>query len=221
MVVSSSISNSPALTAWPSWTWMARTTPVSNGCTPLLRPVGTILPGAVAMMSTEPRLAQASAATKNRMMVPAMARPAGEAGVSMISSAAGRNSSSAPLRAGERGHGRMRALPSADFMDAGLQTVQRGVAPAGADELVVVVILDDAAALDRDDAVGAAHGREAMGDDQHGAVLRDLAHVLLDDALALVIERAGRLVEDQDARIGDEGAGDGDALALPARQARA
>ena len=26
------------------------------------------------------------------------------------------------------------------------------------------------------------------------------AHVLLDDALALVVERAGRLVEDQDAR---------------------
>ncbi len=43
-------------------------------------------------------------------------------------------------------------------------------------------------------------------------------HVLLDDALALVVERAGRLVEDQDARIGDQGAGDGDALALAARQ---
>ena len=33
-----------------------------------------------------------SAMTKNAMMVPAMARPAGEAGVSTISSAAGRNS---------------------------------------------------------------------------------------------------------------------------------
>ena len=41
------------------------------------------------------------------------------------------------------------------------------------------------------------------------------------DALALVVERAGRLVEDQDARIGDQRAGDGDALALAARQAAA
>ena len=40
-------------------------------------------------------------------------------------------------------------------------------------------------------------------------------------ALALVVERAGRLVEDQDARIGDQRAGDGDALALAARQAAA
>jgi hypothetical protein len=83
----------------------------------------------------------------------------------------------------------------------------------------VVAVLDEAAALDGDDAVGAAHGREAMGDDQHGAALRDLAHVLLDDALALIVERAGRLVEDQDARIGDERARDGDALTLPAGEA--
>ena len=46
-------------------------------------------------------------------------------------------------------------------------------------------------------------------------------HVLLDDALALVVERAGRLVEDQDARIGDQRAGNGDALALAARKRRA
>ena len=44
-------------------------------------------------------------------------------------------------------------------------------------------------------------------------------HVLLDDALALIIERAGRLVEDQDARIDDQRAGDRDALALPAGEA--
>ena len=60
-----------------------------------------------------------------------------------------------------------------------------------------------------------------MGDDQDRAALGDLFHVLLDDALALVVERARRLVEDQDARIGDERAGNGDALALAARQGRA
>ena len=49
-------------------------------------------------------------------------------------------------------------------------------------------------------------------------LLHDLAHVGLDDALALVVERAGRLVEDQDRRVGGERPGDGDALALAARQ---
>ena len=46
MVGSSSISTSPALTLCPSRTWMARTTPVSNGWMILVRPVGMILPGA-------------------------------------------------------------------------------------------------------------------------------------------------------------------------------
>src|SRR5580658_4363825 len=197
---------------------------VPTGCTILVRPVGTMRPCAVAMTSTEPRLAQASATTKNRMMVTAMARPTGEAGVSMISSAAGRNSDSPPLRARRRGQGRMRApgaLSSAGFMEARLQPVEARIAAAGADQLVMVAVLDEAAALDGDDAVGVAHARQAIGDDEHGAALGDAFHVLLDDALALVVERARRLVEDQDPRIGDEGAGDGDALALAARKARA
>ena len=45
------------------------------------------------------------------------------------------------------------------------------------------------------------------------------AHILLDDALAFIVERAGRLVEDQNARVRDKGAGDRDALPLAARQA--
>jgi hypothetical protein len=37
-----------------------------------------------------------------------------------------------------------------------------------------------------------------MSDDEDGAALGNLLHILLDDALALVIERARRFVEDQD-----------------------
>src|SRR5580704_8779268 len=70
---------------------MARTTPVSKGCTILLRPLGMILPCAEAIMSTLPRLAQASAKQKAAIRVSAMVRPIGEGGVSTISSAAGRN----------------------------------------------------------------------------------------------------------------------------------
>ena len=61
-VGSSSISTSPALTAWPSCTRMARTTPVSNGWMTLVRPLGTILPVAEATMSIVPHQAQTSAA---------------------------------------------------------------------------------------------------------------------------------------------------------------
>ena len=43
-------------------------------------------------------------------------------------------------------------------------------------------------------------------------------HRLLDLALGLGVDRAGRLVEDQDARIVQQGARDGDPLALAARQ---
>ncbi len=46
-------------------------------------------------------------------------------------------------------------------------------------------------------------------------------HVLLDDALAFIIERAGRLIEYEDARVHDERPRNGDALALPAGEVRA
>jgi hypothetical protein len=82
-------------------------------------------------------------------------------------------------------------------------------------------VLDDAAFLDRDDPVAVAHGGEPVRDDEHGAAMHDALHVLLDDALAFIIERAGRLVEDQDARIHDQRARDGDALALAAGEAGA
>ena len=51
------------------------------------------------------------------------------------------------------------------------------------------------------DAVGRADGREPMGDDQGGAALHQPVERGLDLALALGIERRGRLVEKQDRRI--------------------
>jgi hypothetical protein len=102
-----------------------------------------------------------------------------------------------------------------------LQPIEHGVAPAGIDEFVVGAVFHQAAAIDGDDAVGPAHGRKTMGDNENRAALGDLFHVFLNDALALVVEGARCLVEDQDARIGDQGAGNGDALALAAGKAAA
>ena len=58
--------------------------------------------------------------------------------------------------------------------------------------------------------------RQPVGDDDDGSAAHDRAHVVLNDPLAVVVERRGRLVEDEDARIGGERAGDGDPLALAA-----
>src|SRR6202051_3305973 len=82
----------------------------------------------------------------------------------------------------------------------------------------VGAVLDDAATLDRDDAVGAAHRGKPVGDNENGTAFTDPAHVVLDDALTLVIERTGGFVEDQNAGIGHQGTGDRNALPLTTRE---
>src|SRR6266571_6172389 len=83
----------------------------------------------------------------------------------------------------------------------------------------MAAVLDDTATLDRDDAVGPAHRGKPVSDDENGAAFANPAHVVLDDALTLVIERAGGFVEDQNAGVGHQGAGNRDALPLTAREA--
>lgn len=85
-------------------------------------------------------------------------------------------------------------------------------------KLEMAPLLDDLAAFHRNDPVARAHGGEAVRDDDDGAALHDLLHIVLDDALTLVIEHARRLIENQDAWIGGERARDRDPLTLPARK---
>src|SRR5947207_7705653 len=201
--------------------------PASSGWMILSPPWATILPGAVATMSILPKQAQARPTQKISTIVTPSARPTGEGGVSTISRAAGRNSVStrsrlpcgrnpssdlrmaiAPLqrstiqaRKPRRGRG---ARSSTDFMETRLEAMEVGVMPAAAHEVFVAAIFHDATLADRDDAIGPSHGRQTMGDDDHGAASRDVGHVVLDRPLALVVERAGRFVEHQNARVGDE-----------------
>jgi len=68
-----------------------------------------------------------------------------------------------------------------------------------------------------------AHGQRfltAVGNLHEGGAECALegAHLALHLVAQLFVERAHRLVEEQDAGFGDEGAGEGDALALAARQ---
>src|SRR5262249_8714245 len=179
---------------------MARTPPAPNGCTTLVRPLGTILPVADATMSIVPTAAHSRAAQNKRPMTAAMARPMGDGGVSMISSAAGKNASSSRRRARtDRGGTRLGtdaalAATLADFMDACLQPVQRCIAAACLDQCVMGAVLDQTPAIEGHDAIRRAYGREPVSDDENRAPAGDLLHVLLDDALALVIEGAGGFV---------------------------
>ena len=60
-----------------------------------------------------------------------------------------------------------------------------------------------------------------MGDDEGGAALHGLIQRDLHQPLVLGVQRAGRLVQQQDRRVADQGPGDGQTLALAARQALA
>ena len=60
--------------------------------------------------------------------------------------------------------------------------------------------------------------RQPVRHDDHRAATRDAQQVGVDQRLAFRIERAGGLVQDQDARVVDQRAGDGEALLLTARK---
>ena len=77
------------------------------------------------------------------------------------------------------------------------------------------------AVVQHQNAVGFLHGGQPVGDDQggapaHGGLQRGLHH-----AFAFGIKRAGGFVEQEQRRVFQHGPGDGDALALTARQAHA
>ena len=79
-----------------------------------------------------------------------------------------------------------------------------------------VPCFDDAAFFDGDDPVAVPDGGKTVRDDEHRAAMHNPLHVVLNDALAFIIERAGGFIENQDARIHDQRARNGDALALAA-----
>ena len=81
-------------------------------------------------------------------------------------------------------------------------------------QFFVISFLDDASILHHIDAVGVADRRKAMRDDQHGAARHQPVEGVLDEAFAFGIEGGGGLVENQDGRIPEHGARDGDALPL-------
>ena len=82
-------------------------------------------------------------------------------------------------------------------------------------------LLHDPATVHHHDPVRLAHGGEPVRDDQRGPPAHHVAERFLHQPLALRVERAGRLVEQEDRRIAQDRASDRESLLLPAGQARA
>ena len=76
--------------------------------------------------------------------------------------------------------------------------------------------LDDAAVAEDDDLVGVLHGGGAVRNQNGGATVHDAAQASEDTLFGLRIDAGERVVEDEDARVANDGAGDGGALLLSA-----
>src|SRR4029078_7747997 len=97
--------------------------------------------------------------------------------------------------------------------------VERGVKALFLHQFGVAALLDDLAVLEDDDQVGVADRREAVGDDERRSAREENAEGLFDLPLGTDVDRRGRRVEDQDPRVGEQCASQGDQLALAKREA--
>src|SRR2546428_7444458 len=57
-----------------------------------------------------------------------------------------------------------------------------------------------------------------MGDQQRGAALQETSNSFLNLVLGGAVNRAGRIIQDENTRVGEQGTRNGDALALSARE---
>src|ERR1700712_4397541 len=96
-----------------------------------------------------------------------------------------------------------------------------GIKAARGQQAAVGAALGDLPILENQDLVGIDDRGKTVGDHQRRAVGGDRAQGGLDLLLGMGVERAGRLVEDQDSRILQDRAGNGDALLLASRQFQA
>ena len=85
-------------------------------------------------------------------------------------------------------------------------------------EVFVFPFAQDAAPVDDENLVGIDDGGESMGNDEGDAVYQQGAGRFLDAGFGEVIHRGSSFVEDQDARISEQGAREGDQLSLANRQ---
>ena len=98
---------------------------------------------------------------------------------------------------------------------AELSLVELAVDAAACEQLVVCALLGDDAVLDDEYAVGLEDGREPVRDHNVGAALHDGLQRILDRIFRDRVEGRRGLVQDQDARVLEHHARDGQALLFP------
>ena len=103
-------------------------------------------------------------------------------------------------------------------LQAVLTVVKLAISSAQRVKLCVRAPLQDLTALNYEDLVGTPDRREPMRDDERRAALHQEAQALLDHRFGLRIERACRFVENEDTRLGQDGARNGKPLPLTAAQ---
>ena len=79
---------------------------------------------------------------------------------------------------------------------------------------------DESAVFEDVDEVGVHDGGESVCDDEDGVVAAEVCQDVADLAFVVGVEVGGGFVEEEDFPAGEQGAGDGQALALPARESR-
>ena len=88
-------------------------------------------------------------------------------------------------------------------------------------QFLVAATLDDFALDEDEHLIGIADRAQAVGDHKAGAISHDLLQSGLDLPLGARIDTTGRFIENQDAWLGQGGAGNREQLALPLAQAAA
>ena len=95
---------------------------------------------------------------------------------------------------------------------------QQPVQRAAGHQLLVAALVDQAPLVQHRDPLRELQGRAPVGDEQRGAAVHDPPERLVDLGLHLRVDRGRGVVEHQDRGVGEQRAGQGHPLALPAGQ---
>ena len=95
-----------------------------------------------------------------------------------------------------------------------LLVVELAIPSIGLEQRFVRAALDDLAALEHEDLIGAANRRKPVRDHERRPATPERAQPVLNLRFALRVQARGRLIQHQDPRIGEDGARDRNALPL-------
>src|SRR5690606_5176482 len=100
-----------------------------------------------------------------------------------------------------------------------LHVIQPGIQPSPRQQFFMASKINDCALIEYGNAVCDTDRAQAVGDDDGRAVLHQPRQGVLNQLLAFAVEARRGFVQQQNARILEDGTGDGDALSLAAAQA--